>query len=336
MQYWLMIAFVCLLLQADGCFASSLKAQLSVAPKAEGLMEFDSIIQVFQTLSRKPTCHQSVIYSLMAQCELQNSVLSMDERIQFSTRLTMCDLEHADITVPSECLRGSQQKCLATLEDNSAWWLAFVSYYRDMDRLCKSAFLEYEKQNALELNKNITRIQKRLLEVLQEKLTEQEISLELMQDTTATSVKRLEQIITSSQSSVIMDMEQQTAQLQKLQNSFDLLTQYQSEVLDSEAFASNKLELLRENVNGLLSAYSSQMNALANIANRGLQSLADEVSKHQTNLQESAVQDAKIFANEVVHTYRNSMAQTKNDLMNFMKSQQSLTEFYFGTTCRME
>ncbi|EPY49678.1 nuclear membrane protein [Schizosaccharomyces cryophilus OY26] len=133
---------------------------------SKSLTEFDSLASVYQTLSRKPTCYQATAFSLMSACEVISTELSMDDRIDYAIRLTICDLEHAQISVPFECKRESQSSCLKQLESVSSWWISFASHYHDISHLCKLARLEFDKGISIEVNRNITLIQKDLLELL--------------------------------------------------------------------------------------------------------------------------------------------------------------------------
>ncbi|WBW71917.1 nuclear membrane protein involved in karyogamy Tht1 [Schizosaccharomyces osmophilus] len=137
---------------------------------SKSLTEFDSLASVYHTLSRKPTCYQSTAFSLMSACEVLNTELSLDERIDYAIRLTICDLEHAQIPVPYECKRESQSSCLKQLESVSSWWISFASHYHDISHLCKLARLEFDKGISIEVNRNITLIQKDLLELLTSEL----------------------------------------------------------------------------------------------------------------------------------------------------------------------
>ncbi|EPX74963.1 nuclear membrane protein [Schizosaccharomyces octosporus yFS286] len=137
---------------------------------SKSLTEFESLASVYHTLSRKPTCYQSTAFSLMSACEVLNTELSMDERIDYAIRLTICDLEHAQISVPYECKRESHSSCLKKLESVSSWWISFASHYHDISHLCKLARLEFDKGISIEVNRNITLIQKDLLELLTSEL----------------------------------------------------------------------------------------------------------------------------------------------------------------------
>ena len=138
-------------------------------------------------LTRKPTCVRKAVAELGETCQTLDADLNEYLKTMFAVQLTICELEVAH-NVPEECQKvfsrehGNSEfleSCVASLESRPQWWTSFSGNYRDASKLCKTARVEIEKDQLIELTNNITKLQSMLFSALYTSFTQNSQNFEM-------------------------------------------------------------------------------------------------------------------------------------------------------------
>ncbi|KAL2316366.1 Nuclear fusion protein tht1 [Schizosaccharomyces pombe] len=220
---------------------------------SEGLAGFDSLAHVYQALLKKSTCYQEVAATLISKCSLLNTELTIDNRIHSAIQMTLCDFERSQILAPSECVRGSQSECVSKLESTSTWWLSFTSHFHDVNHLCRLANLEMQKELSIEVNMNVTLVQKQFLEMVILHLRNFESVTDKMNQRIDKFDGKFNSVIENSFKDINFRVNQEIMGLVELQNHqqegmvqqkeiLSTIKQLKSEIFDINSFFANFIE----------------------------------------------------------------------------------------------
>ena len=116
-----------------------------------------------------PTCVREAIHALSDHCRTIDTDLQTPDKICFAIKLTLCELEMAE-DVPRECMSSctyNPYPCVRALETRPQWWTSFSGNLRDAALLCHAARHEVEKDQLLDLYRNVSSLQSELFQGLQ-------------------------------------------------------------------------------------------------------------------------------------------------------------------------
>ncbi|KAJ8104098.1 Tht1-like nuclear fusion protein-domain-containing protein [Lipomyces tetrasporus] len=124
-------------------------------------------------LAPPPSCFRNMLAAILPSCE----ILTTDERVAFSIRLTLCELSAAHIKPPRSCSfefddHLNRQSCLKSLEASPQFWTSFSGNFRSIATICLAERKNHEKEEVIRLHQNITAIQAHALHVLRDQLAE--------------------------------------------------------------------------------------------------------------------------------------------------------------------
>ncbi|KAK9370005.1 Tht1-like nuclear fusion protein-domain-containing protein [Lipomyces kononenkoae] len=174
-------------------------------------------------LAPPPSCFRNMLALILPSCE----ILTTDERVTFSIRLTLCELSAALIKPPRSCSvdlddHQSRHFCLKDLEASPQFWTSFSGNFRSIATICLAERKNHEKEEVIRLHQNLTLIQAHALHVLRDQLAE--IDLE---------GKSLSDIVTSW-TKVLADMESNMLALDK---SIERLSAKSADQLEKQTMA---------------------------------------------------------------------------------------------------
>ncbi|KAK9389921.1 Tht1-like nuclear fusion protein-domain-containing protein [Lipomyces mesembrius] len=142
----------------------------------EGFDDDDELHVVFSKLCElapPPSCFRNMLAAILPSCE----ILTTDERVTFSIRLTLCELSAAHVKSPRSCSFDldehlNRQSCLKDLEASPQFWTSFSGNFRSIATICLVERKNHEKEEVIRLHQNITAIQAHALHVLRDQLVE--------------------------------------------------------------------------------------------------------------------------------------------------------------------
>ncbi|ODQ75727.1 hypothetical protein LIPSTDRAFT_1159 [Lipomyces starkeyi NRRL Y-11557] len=155
----------------------------------EGFDDDDGLHVVFSKLCElapPPSCFRNMLAVILPSCE----ILTTDERVTFSIRLTLCELSAAHVKSPRSCSFDlndhlNRQSCLKDLEASPQFWTSFSGNFRSIATICLAERKNHEKEEVIRLHQNITAIQAHALHVLRDQLVEIDLEGKSLRDITA-------------------------------------------------------------------------------------------------------------------------------------------------------
>ncbi|KAG0639451.1 Tht1-like nuclear fusion protein-domain-containing protein [Tuber brumale] len=164
---------------------SPLEHDSSLNDDAEDFTPFFEIDEAYETalaelnrLSSRSSCHKIASESLVGDCRSIRIDGEEDEnsRILFGVQLAACEFEVDGLEFPFECRRfegardkrvRSAKKCLRKLAQKSQWWTSYSNNRANGFSMCSAARREVEREEMINVHRNITKTHKSLFAVIE-------------------------------------------------------------------------------------------------------------------------------------------------------------------------
>ncbi|KAK6521034.1 hypothetical protein TWF506_001267 [Arthrobotrys conoides] len=143
----------------DEAAIQSLETLLATYKLGKG---YEGSLALINSLNLPHSClYSSLTESIIAKCSVSPTVLDGEEKNFFATKLAICELSSANVDYPREC-RGNIQsskelnKCIKRLETRAQWWTSWSNCIQSVGVLCQAVREEAQRENLLQLHRNLT------------------------------------------------------------------------------------------------------------------------------------------------------------------------------------
>ncbi|KAI5956755.1 KAR5 [Candida jiufengensis] len=119
----------------------------------------------------KDECSQNALKQLPSQCSQGIETLSPSQQKEIALELSICEFENAGIDYPLNCneqiRKLSIDQCIKSLENSPQFWTTYSGNYRNIKDICHQISLPFEKDQILEVYRNITNVYQNVMDDLQ-------------------------------------------------------------------------------------------------------------------------------------------------------------------------
>ncbi|CUS13035.1 unnamed protein product [Tuber aestivum] len=167
---------------------------------------YETALAELNRLSSKSTCHKVASQSLVGDCRSIGIDSEEDEnsRILFGVQLAACEFEVDGLEFPYECRRfegerekrvRSAKKCLRMLAQKSQWWTSYSNNRASGFSMCSAARREVEKEEMINVHRNITKTHKSLFAIIEVSLKDAWRSAKAQTEATAKLKTFIEELV---------------------------------------------------------------------------------------------------------------------------------------------
>ncbi|KAG0130890.1 Tht1-like nuclear fusion protein-domain-containing protein [Tuber indicum] len=176
------------------------------APLFEIDEAYETALAELGRLSSRSSCHKIASESLLGDCKSIRIDSEEDEnsRILFGVQLAACEFEVDGLEFPFECRRfegvrdkrvRSAKKCLRKLAQKSQWWTSYSNNRANGFSMCSAARREVEREEMINVHRNITKTHKSLFAVIEVSLKDAWRAAKVQTEATAKLKTFIEELV---------------------------------------------------------------------------------------------------------------------------------------------